>query len=40
MFLETAAFTPDQARSSEMCNVYDGRKGVEVAEARFVISHD
>jgi phage terminase Nu1 subunit (DNA packaging protein) len=40
MFLATAALTPDQARSSEMCQVYDGRKFVEAAEARFVISHD
>jgi hypothetical protein len=40
MFLATAALTPDQARPSEMCKVYDGRKFVEAAEARFVISHD
>jgi hypothetical protein len=40
MFLTTAALTPDQARPSEMCQVYDGRKVVEAAEARFVISHD
>jgi hypothetical protein len=40
MFLATAALTPDQARPSEMCQVYDGRKLVEAAEARFVISHD
>jgi hypothetical protein len=40
MFLNTAALTPDQARPSEMCQVSDGRTFVEVAEARFVISHD
>jgi hypothetical protein len=40
MFLATAALTPDQARPSEVCQVYDGRQFVEVAEARFVISHD
>jgi hypothetical protein len=40
MFLTSAALTPDQARPSEMCKVDDGRKFVEVAEARFVISHD
>jgi hypothetical protein len=41
MFLDTAALTPDQARPLEMCQVGDGRgKFVEVAEARFVISHD
>jgi hypothetical protein len=40
MFLGTAALTPDQARPSEMSQVYDGRKFVEAAEARFVISHD
>jgi hypothetical protein len=40
MFLDTAALTPDQARPSEVCQVYDGRKFVEAAEARFVISHD
>jgi hypothetical protein len=41
MFLATAALTPDQARPSEMCRVDDGRTRtfVEVAEARFVISH-
>jgi hypothetical protein len=40
MFLATTALTPDQARPSEMCQVSDGRKLVEAAEARFVISHD
>jgi phage terminase Nu1 subunit (DNA packaging protein) len=40
MFLDTAALTPDQARPSEMCKVSDGRKFVEAAEARFVISRD
>jgi phage terminase Nu1 subunit (DNA packaging protein) len=40
MSLATAALTPDQARPSEMCKVHDGRKFVEVASARFVISHD
>jgi hypothetical protein len=40
MFLATAALTPDQARLSEMCQVYDGRTLVEAAEARFVTSHD
>jgi hypothetical protein len=40
MFVATAALTPDQARPSEVCQVYDGRKFVEAAEARFVISHD
>jgi hypothetical protein len=40
MLLTSAALTPDQARPSEMCQVYDGRKVVEAAEARFVISHD
>jgi hypothetical protein len=40
MFLNTAALTPDQARPSEMCQVYDGRTFVEAAEARFVTSHD
>jgi hypothetical protein len=40
IFLETAALTPDEARPSEVCKVYDGRKLVEAAEARFVISHD
>jgi hypothetical protein len=40
MCLATAALTPDQARPSEMCGVDDGSKFVEVAEARFVISHD
>jgi hypothetical protein len=40
MFLDTAALTPDQARPSEVCQVYDDRKFVEAAEARFVISHD
>jgi hypothetical protein len=40
MFLATAALTPDQARPSEVCQVSDGRKFVEAAEARFVISHD
>jgi hypothetical protein len=40
MFLDTAALTPDQARPSEVCRVYDGRQFVEAAEARFVISHD
>ena len=40
MSLATAALTPDQARPSEMCQVSDGRKFVEAAEARFVISHD
>jgi hypothetical protein len=38
--LDTAALTPDQARPSEVCQVYDGRTLVEAAEARFVISHD
>jgi hypothetical protein len=40
MFLDTAALTPDQARPSEVCQVGDSRQFVEVAEARFVISHD
>jgi hypothetical protein len=40
VFLATAALTPDQARPSEVCEVSDGRKFVEAAEARFVISHD
>jgi hypothetical protein len=40
MFLKTAALTPDQARPSEICKVYDGRKFVGAAEARFVISRD
>jgi hypothetical protein len=40
MFLDTAALTPDQARPSDLCRVYDGRKGVVAAEARFVISHE
>jgi hypothetical protein len=40
MFLNTAALTPDQARPSDVRKVYDGRKFVEAAEARFVISHD
>jgi hypothetical protein len=40
MFLATAALTPDQACPSDVCKVFDGRKGVEAAEARFVISHD
>jgi hypothetical protein len=40
MLLSSAALTPDQARPSEMCQVSDGRKFVEVAEARFVTSHD
>jgi hypothetical protein len=40
MILNTAALTPDQARPSEVCQMYDGRKFVEAAEARFVISHD
>jgi hypothetical protein len=40
MLLTSAALTPDQARPSEMCKVSDGRKFVEAAEARFVISHD
>jgi hypothetical protein len=40
MFLDTAALTPDQARPSEVLKVSDGRKLVEAAEARFVISHD
>jgi hypothetical protein len=40
MSLATAALTPDQARSSEMCKVDDGRNFVEAAEARFVVSHD
>jgi hypothetical protein len=39
MFLATAALTPDRAHSSAMCQVSDGRKFVEAAEARFV-SHD
>jgi hypothetical protein len=40
MFLTTAALIPDQARPSDVCKVYDGRKLVEAAEARFVTSHD
>jgi hypothetical protein len=40
MFLSTAALTPDQARPSEMWKAYDGRKYVEAAEARFVLSQD
>ena len=40
IFLATAALTPDQARPSDVCRVYDGRTFVEAAEARFVISHD
>jgi hypothetical protein len=40
MLLDTAALTPDQARPSEVCQVSDGRKFVEAAEARFVTSHD
>jgi hypothetical protein len=40
MFLDTVALTPGQARPSEVRKVYDGRKFVEAAEARFVISHD
>jgi hypothetical protein len=40
VILYTASLTPDQARPSEMCKVDDGRKFVEVAEARFVTSHD
>jgi hypothetical protein len=40
MFLATAALTPDRARPSEMCQVSDGRKFVEAAEARFVISQN
>jgi hypothetical protein len=40
MFFYTAALTPDQARPSDVCRVDDGRQLVEVAEARFVISHD
>jgi hypothetical protein len=39
MFLGTASLTPNQARSSEMCQVSDGTKFVEAAEARFVTSH-
>jgi hypothetical protein len=38
MLLDSAALTPDQARPSEMCQVSDGRKFVEAAEARFVRS--
>jgi hypothetical protein len=40
MFLDTTALTPDQARPSDVCKVYDGRTFVEAAEARFVTSHD
>jgi hypothetical protein len=40
MVLDTAALTPDQARPSDVLQVYDGRQFVEAAEARFVISHD
>jgi hypothetical protein len=40
ILLDTAALTPDQARPSDTCHVYNGREGVGVAEARFVISHD
>jgi hypothetical protein len=40
MRLNSAALTPDQAHPSEVCQVYDGRKFVDAAEARFVISHD
>jgi hypothetical protein len=40
MCLATAALTPDQARPSDVCQVSDGRKFVEAAEARFVISPD
>jgi hypothetical protein len=41
IYLDTGALTPDQARPSDVCKVYDGRgQFVEAAEARFVISHD
>jgi hypothetical protein len=37
VFLETAAPTPDQARPSDVRQVYGGRKAVGAAEARFGI---